>query len=315
MRALEVTRTPSASPPRCLQARRGCLPPRRLPASPRLVAAAAVSRSHRIRCRRLWRRYLMYLNGKDPTVRRLCAFILHAFRLMAASTVITYAEALRSTWWRRGGPDLRKDPLWCDFLNGLKRLIGRNKTRNAVPAQSVHLPSREPEPDAPTTAGGAAVSPPLSPLARWVLLFMAHTWSRVGDLADTVKEDVYVQGQFTVVRAYGAKEARRGRAPPRLAVQSSLLPSPLPPCNPASLLLTPEVANQILRYSRDRGLTGHSWRVGGIRQGAPDLDLATSQAKARHKTTEVHIRYLNNILTRDQKALGRIGFAGPTSMQ
>lgn len=252
-----------------------------------------------------WRRH------RSPTPSSLCRWLLLISPAYTAGTLLSYVDSVQAEWWRRSlSPDLKPLPLWKDFKMGLRQLIGRRPAKSAQPAAPHHLPDPVTGRVSATAAappGGSA--PVLSAQALWTLSFLCHAWARVGDLADTQAGDVYVSGTkrtHTVVPAYGAKEARRGRPPPRLVVSSSLLPSPLPPT--AGLLLSPPVRKEILGYSASLGLTGHSWRVGAIRSGAPLLDLKTSQAKARHATADVHLRYLQHVLTTDQLEVGSIPF-------
>ena len=251
------------SPPAALctlPARRGQLSPRVLGGhSPSAVRALAVSAGHRRRCRRLWARFERFLAGRRPTVTLMCRFILRMCKVdgYRASTVLTYTDSLSAVWWRRALlPPLRGHPEWTDFVTGLKNLTGKNRTKSAAPASAAHLQE--------AVGSGSGAPPVLSPLARWVLAFCAHAWSRLGDLADTLASDVYTASGMTVVTAYGAKEARRKRPAPRLVVESSALPSPLPPAADDDLLLSPKVRSEILAFSASLGLTGHSWRRGAI---------------------------------------------------
>lgn len=292
------------SPLLTLAARRGQLSPRLLArVSPRHIQASAISAGHRRRCRRLWKAFLVYLGSALPTVHLLMEFILHLCRTYhyKASTVLTYVDSLQAKWWRESIlPPLKDHPHWVDFVTGLKRLTKRSKTKSAPPAKPEHLRL-------------ATLDTLMSPEALWTLSFCAHAWARLGDLADTLVDDVVATGGFTLVHAFGAKEARRRGPAPRLVVDSGLLPSALPPGRPGSLLLSPTVRRQILSFSNQLGLTGHSWRRGGIQQGAAFLPAETTMAKARHANMEVHLKYLRHVLTKDEQDLGLLTFSGTTS--
>ena len=271
--------------------------------SPRHIQASAISAGHRRRCRRLWKAFLAYLGPAPATVHRLTEFILHLCRTYRykASTVLTYVDSLQAMWWRESLlPPLKGHAVWVDFVTGLKRLTRRSKPHSAPAAKPEHLDL-------------AAHDPIMSPMALWTLSLCANAWARLGDVADTLVEDVVETGGFTLVHAYGAKEARRKGYAPRLVVDSVLLPSPLPPGPPGTLLLSPTVKAQILAFSKQVGLTGHSWRRGGIQQGAQSLPAETTMAKARHANMEVHRKYLQHILTKDEQDLGLLTFSGRAS--